>query len=47
MSDTRNDPDFIAMRETRERSFAAALKITTRLIVLLAVLLLGMFFFLT
>lgn len=47
MSDTRNDPEFNAMLDDRQRGFASALTITTRLIVLMVILLLWMFFFLT
>lgn len=47
MINTRNDPDFNQMLKDRETSFASSLTITTRLIVLMVILLLGMFFFLT
>lgn len=46
MSDTRNDPEFQEMLAYRQKSLSASIKITTWLIALVAIVLLGMFFFL-
>ncbi len=46
MSDTRTDADFTQMLEERERSYSSAISISTKIIIVLAIILLGMFFFL-
>lgn len=46
MSDSRTDADFVQMLEERKRSYASAISISVKITVLLAVILLGMFFFL-
>jgi len=46
MSDTRTDADFVRMLEERKRSYSSAISITTKIIIVLAIILLGMFFFL-
>ena len=46
MSETRTDADFISMLEERKRSYSSALSISTKLIVLVAIILIGMFIFL-